>query len=266
MSVYKPLESARDDHTISELCKVCGVTRRMILNYEAHGLITPVSVNEESGYRYYGATSAARICHIKGLQSKGLSLDNIARFTRGDETVLHEHLSDLEERRRTIEAQILHTKALLTEKGDFTVHREMLSACDCIVITEPYRDSQHNFWLLWRITSEVFAKGYQVSPTSGGLFSIRYLDPNSENYGAISAVWALHKPNSETVHFPATEALCVNMKGPYDQLPQVVQVLMAYAAEHRIAHSGQFRIRYLASPQSHADPENYVTQVFLPIE
>lgn len=265
MSDYLPLTSARNNHTISELCKICGVTRRMILNYEDHGLITPVDINESSGYRYYGATSAARICHIKALQTYGLSLNNIARFLNNDSSVIQEHLTNLEAQRTAIDEQISRTKVLLTKPGDDTIHREKLPAGNYVMMTEPAKDSQHNFWLLWRLTSYVFAKGWRINLKGGSLIRINYFDPKDEYYGMVSAAWSLHTPNEETVYFPATEALCITVKGPYDRLPHAVEMLFAYAKEHGIAHEGRIRFSFPVSPQSHADPEQYITCVHLPI-
>ncbi len=254
-------------HSIGDLCKMCGVTRRMVLNYEEHNLISPVKTDPNTGYRYYNATSAARICHIKALQNIGFSLNNIREFISGNQTVLENHLSDLENLKEEIENQIYRTKALLTPYGDYSIHIETLPQADYFTITQPCSNPRDRFALLWDITDYVFEKGWQVSNKGRSLISIIHSDSDSNTsfYGNTTVAWALASPNSETVHFPETKALTLNIRGPYSLLPEAFDALKKYAKEHNYTPSGDVRIAYLTSPQSHADTNDFVTQMFLPI-
>ncbi len=265
MSIFQQPSEQNLLQTISELCTMCGVTRKMVLNYEAHGLIQAVFVNEATGYRYYGATSAARICHIRSLQNVGFSLEDIRLYFENDETVLSSHLNKLETLRTEIDRQISHTQALLTQPGDHHIHRETLPACDYAVMTELCETQQDVFNLLWKLTNHVFHRGWRVAIKSRDLICIRCLDPGDKNYGMATVAWSLHEPNEESVHFEATEALCINMKGPYSQINTVVQQLLHYAETEGIPHKNSIRFAFLTSPQSHSSPDQYVTQVFLPI-
>ena len=68
-------------YQIGEVTKMLGVTRRMLLNYEDLGLLTPAYKNESSGFRYYSADNIVHIRIIKVLQGLGyhcLRLTNIS--------------------------------------------------------------------------------------------------------------------------------------------------------------------------------------------
>ncbi len=253
-------------HSIGDLCKMCGVTRRMVLNFEEHGLIYPMDVDKASGYRYYGAPSAARICHIRSLQKLGFSLDNVKKFLDGDYSTMWDHLEKLNQMKKELEEQISCTRAMLVNEGDFSVHIVTLPEYHCAVITEYCANGHDRFMLLWKITEYVFSKGWQVSGGGKSLFSIHRTNPLQEYYGETSAAWSLAEPNEESVYFPEIRALCVNVKGDYSKLPGAAKALYEYAGKYGYIPAGDMRTAYLTSPQSHANPKDYVTQLFLPIE
>ena len=59
---------------MGEVTKALGLTRKILLNYEELGLLTPTLKNEHNGYRYYSADNLVHIRLIRTLQNLGLSL------------------------------------------------------------------------------------------------------------------------------------------------------------------------------------------------
>ena len=70
--------------TIGEAAKALGVTRRMILNYEDHGLIEPDQKIGAVGNRYYTIDTLTRIRTIRIFQNLGLSLEEIRGYFQND--------------------------------------------------------------------------------------------------------------------------------------------------------------------------------------
>ena len=66
--------------SIGEIARAVGVTRRMILNYEEHGLIRPDIKKGDAGNRYYTIDTFTKIRNIRILQDLGLSLDEIQGY------------------------------------------------------------------------------------------------------------------------------------------------------------------------------------------
>lgn len=66
--------------SIGEITRAAGVTRRMILNYEEHGLIRPDIKKGDAGNRYYTIDTFTKIRNIRILQDLGLSLDEIQGY------------------------------------------------------------------------------------------------------------------------------------------------------------------------------------------
>ena len=66
--------------SIGEIAAALGVTRRIILNYEARGLIQPDVKTGTNGNRYYTVDTFTLIRSIRSFQNLGLSLDEIRGY------------------------------------------------------------------------------------------------------------------------------------------------------------------------------------------
>ena len=66
--------------SIGEIAKSIGITRKIILNYEAKGLIKPDVKDGASGNRYYTIDTFTQIRTIRIFQNLGLSLDEIREY------------------------------------------------------------------------------------------------------------------------------------------------------------------------------------------
>ena len=74
--------------TIGEMAKSIEITRKIILNYEAKGLITPDVKDGKNGNRYYTVDTFTKIRTVRILQKLGLSLDEIHAYLDGKTDLL----------------------------------------------------------------------------------------------------------------------------------------------------------------------------------
>lgn len=66
--------------SIGEIADTIGITRRIILNYEAKGLIKPDQKIGTNGNRYYSIDTFTQIRTIRIFQNLGLTLDEIREY------------------------------------------------------------------------------------------------------------------------------------------------------------------------------------------
>ena len=66
--------------SMGEVSKCLGITRRIILNYEAKGLLHADRKEGTFGNRYYTADTLTRIRSIRVFQDMGLTLDEIRNY------------------------------------------------------------------------------------------------------------------------------------------------------------------------------------------
>lgn len=69
--------------TISQMAKMNSISPQTLRYYDNEGLLTPASVDRETGYRYYNITQSARLDMIQHMKSMGISLRNIKRHIDG---------------------------------------------------------------------------------------------------------------------------------------------------------------------------------------
>jgi DNA-binding transcriptional MerR regulator len=65
---------------IGEFSKIARVSGRLLRYYDEIGLLSPQSIDPETGYRYYSARQLPRLNRILVLKELGLSLEQVARL------------------------------------------------------------------------------------------------------------------------------------------------------------------------------------------
>ena len=75
---------------IGRLAKAANISVDTLRYYDDIGLVTPIYISDESGYRYYAEVQAEQLEKIKELKSYGFSLRDIKKVLLMDEHTLHE--------------------------------------------------------------------------------------------------------------------------------------------------------------------------------
>ncbi len=68
---------------IGEFSKIAQVSGRLLRYYDELGLLKPVRIDRETGYRFYSAQQLPQLNRILALKELGLTLDQIARLVEG---------------------------------------------------------------------------------------------------------------------------------------------------------------------------------------
>ena len=71
---------------IGEIAEFFGVSRKAVRLYEKKGIIKPVEVDAENGYRYYSAEQVQQLNALLELKALGFSLDEIKTVMDGERT------------------------------------------------------------------------------------------------------------------------------------------------------------------------------------
>ena len=102
--------------SIGEIAKAIGITRKIILNYETKGLITPDKKDGTTGNRYYTIDTFTQIRTIRVFQDLGLSLDEIRTYF-SDTTDLQPMINRLEKMKDELILTIEKLKERTQKKG-----------------------------------------------------------------------------------------------------------------------------------------------------
>jgi DNA-binding transcriptional MerR regulator len=90
---------------IGEFSQIARVSGRLLRYYDEIGLLSPQSIDPETGYRYYSARQLPRLNRILVLKELGLSLEHIARLLN-QETSIDEIRGMLTLRKAQIEQSV----------------------------------------------------------------------------------------------------------------------------------------------------------------
>lgn len=247
---------------IGEVAKLLGITRRMILNYEAKGLVQADKKEGEIGNRYYTIDSLTRIRTIRVLQNLGLSLDEIYSYYNGT-TDLLPLITRLEILRDELNLNIERLKERAKNETDFEIKTVTIPA-QTIYMESHYTDNIAEKTVVLRevVLNTVRKYGSDISKR---MFYIEYPldDVNQISY----CVTIPPESQGENIfHLPEERALCIFYHGSYESIPTAKNKIVAFAKENNIPLKGTCRHIYLEGPPQHKDPAKFITQVAVLIQ
>lgn len=247
--------------SIGEIAKALGVTRRIILNYEERGLITPDIRETATGNRYYTIDTFTQLRTIRSFQNLGLSLDEIKAYFN-DSSDIMPLIRRLEKLRNEIN---LHIEKLY-ERSKITSDQIKIITLEKQHI---YRRRYHSETVaertvLLRKTALEAMRAYGTDISRRMYFTEYPVDRPYDLSFCVSIPQGSTGDFVETV--PHLKGICIYYHGAYENLPYAAQKLLAYAKENGLIPCGTLRHTYLEGPPQHKNPEKFITQVFLPIK
>lgn len=247
--------------SIGEIANALGVTRRIILNYEARGLIQPDVKDAAGGNRYYTVDTFTLIRSIRSFQTLGLSLDEIRDYFH-DTADLNALIHRLEELRDmlTLNIEKLYERA---ESTSGKVQMLRLEPQRIYRRTFPCSGVEERKALLRSAALEAL-RAYGTDITQRLYFTEYDIDrPNVVDF----CVAVPDESEGENIlTLPGFQGICIYHHGAYEMLPQVAKRLLAFAAKTGLTPTGRLRHTYLEGPPQHKDPSKFITQVILPLK
>ncbi len=247
---------------IGEVTKALGLTRRMLINYEELGLVTPAFKNENQGFRYYSADNMVHIRLIRTLQKLGLSLSEIREYFN-DTTHLENQIDRLVLLRNQLDQCIAQLHLRQFEESSQEIYQVTLPEFNAFC-----RDFK---------TADLAEKTAQLRQTY--IDALKHFPADNENRMCIQIPAGSDSEGTYIIpvladaglkdirHFPQAAAICIYYRGPYENFPKVHERLMQYALDNNMTPHGYFRNIYMEGPPTHGtNKEAYVTQIALPIK
>lgn len=248
---------------MNEVIKAVGITRRILINYEEHGLVEPATARNEHGFRYYTADNIVHIRLIRTLQNLGLSLEEIREYF-DDSGELDAQIDRLTQLRNRIDRYIAHLRLRQANLAEQEVLQ--VSLPEFRAFCRPFHGKT-----LAQKTAELrqcyieAITDYSLDIENKMCVQMPIDEPDSGMY--VIPVTA-ESEGCEIKQFPAiASALCIYYRGAYENFPKVHAQLLAYAEQHQMTPHGFFRNIYMEGPPTHgANKDAYLTQIALPIK
>jgi len=247
--------------SIGEVAKTLGITRRIILNYEAKGIISPDKKDGETGNRYYTVDTFTRIRAVRAFQNFGLSLDEVREYFN-DNSDLMSVIKRLETMREelnlTIEKLRERTHKENDEIKEITIEPQTVY---CRIYNSKSVADKTN--LLRDTAIEALRK--HGTDITRRMFFTEYSADEPEEVSYCVAVPA-ESEGEHIKHLPELAAISFFHHGAYEDIPDVRKRLIVYAEEKGIKLTGVFRNLYLEGPPQHKDKRKFITQIIAMVE
>lgn len=247
--------------SIGEVAKSIGITRKIILNYEAKGLIRPDKKEGATGNRYYTIETFTQIRSIRVFQKLGLSLDEIREYFN-DSTDLQPMIKRLE----TMRDELTLTLEKLNERSPERRNavKEITVEPQTIYCRVHHAASIADKTVLLRDTALEAMKAHGTDTTKR-MYFIEYSADAPDEISYCVAV----PPESRGEYIkstPARKAISLFHHGAYRDIPDARKRLTQYAQEKKMNLSGLFQHIYLEGPPQHKDETRFITQILAFLE
>lgn len=271
-------------YQIGEISKLSNTPIKTLRYYDEINLLKPQKIDEFSGYRYYSNEQLVLILAIKQFKEAGFSLKEIKQLLGREDLEYNER--KIEEKYKEIDDKIndlLRLKeklkfglkevnkgrdfsdegriqikyipetyiAYLRERGNVSVDEFSVRYCKLMSLIE-----KNNF----HTTKNVMALYYDSC--------VEFEDENKPDYDI-----EVCAPVSETKEidglvrkFGGFKAISAVHYGNYDELICLYRKMYMYARENKYEICGPAIDNYIRDIMSTCDPENYVTELLVPIK
>lgn len=258
------------------------ISIRMLRNYDENGLLTPASVDEFTGYRYYHESQLVRAEQIRSLKSMGFGLAAIGEILAKYEDA-HELERYLMVRQRELEEQAQLTKQRLQllgstikwlrKEGNFMDYNVTLKTLPERYVASLRRvmPSYDREGMLWeQLARETAGQNLQQAVPCYGL-AVYHDEGFKENDVDVEIQMAVtgHYRDTEHVKFktvPPVQIASATYKGSYDQITRVNLAVAEWVRENGYEFDGASFCIYHVSPGDTSNPDELVTEVCYPVK
>ena len=267
---------------IGEFSQLVRVSPRMLRHYEKCGLILPAATDAYTGYRQYSAAQIPTVGQIVTLRDIGFSIEEIGAILprMEDKPFLNRMLCEKASALREAIA-LDHTRLnkLMLMSGEqakekpimlYEVELKKLEAVKVLAL-RAIIPQYNQEGILWEKLGAYIAQNAIACHSDGysTFFDEAYMEANPDVEIAIP-VDTLGESRGEFVfkEYPAVElAATLRFSGPFDGgYDAAGEKLARWMEENGYAFAGNLRGHVITSPDDAANPENWLTELQVPVK
>lgn len=266
---------------IGEFSKLNKIPIKTLRYYDEIGLFKPAKVDAESGYRFYSACQLKRLNKILALRDLGFTLSEIIEIvdSNGTKKVL---ISMLNSRKTQINACILKQQEQLSkvERIIYDINEEdfvmlkydiVVKEIESIKVASirdaiPSYSMQHG---LWKELGEYITKNNAkiVRPGIMTYYDEGYKESNVDCEASEQFIGKLSSSDRVKIKTlePVKQMACIVHQGSYEKLNEAYTAIMKWIEDNEYKIVGYNREIYLEGEWSCKNPEEYITEIQVPI-
>lgn len=266
---------------IGDFSKFAKVSVRMLRYYEKNGLISPEKVDDFTGYRYYSAKQIKRLNQIVILRDLGFNVAEIALYLTIESPLKHKEM--LQDKINVTKVTIKNEKIRLRmlEKATVAIDKKEQDNMEYNVEIKSlpsfkavsYKKTESSYEDEGKLWGEMAQKMGMNNIATTGVFYAEFLDGMAKQGDVeVEIAMSVDKLGDDVdgLVFKETEhidkAVCVLVPGDYSNINPAFEYLANYIEENNLEINGNPRQVPIKSPYDEKNPENYLTELQMPVK
>ena len=262
-------------YKIGDFSSMSKTTIKTLRYYEKEGLLKPVSVDLNTGYRYYETSQLVEISKIISLRQIGLSIKDIKSILDGSDikNILNKRKKELEENLIKFNIELSKVNYLL--EGNNMKNEIFIKEIPSYIIY--YCDGIISDFS--KIPEFVLSSGTECANANPNLKCITpdycyisYLDGEyKESNIKIRYAQAVEKIGTETdkikfMELEAITAVCIYHKGSYENLRDSYNTILKYIEDNNYEIIDNVRECYIDGCWNKENENDYLTEIQFPVK
>src|SRR5579863_7794791 len=262
---------------IGDFSRATHLSVKMLRHYHELGLLEPVEVDLDSGYRRYAAEQIVTAQVIRRFRDLDMPLQDIQIVLHAPDVetrnrVISNHLARLESNLARTQDTVASLRGLLDRPQDTSVpidHRHV-AATPAAVITDIVETAHVVAWYrgaMGEVAATLSAQDITPAGPLGGIFDTELFTQDRGRITIFLACDPLPQPVGRvgtTIIPPAELAITVHF-GSNTEVDRTYGALAAYVTKHALAVEGPIREYYLVGPSDTQDESLWRTEIGWPI-
>ena len=261
-------------YKIGDFSSMSKTTIKTLRYYEKEGLLKPVYVDLNTGYRYYETSQLITISKIISLRQIGLSIKDIKDVLNGGnlEKILVRRRSELEANLVKIDTELSKINYLLEENNMNNeifvkeIPSYIIYYCDGMIT---------DFSKIPEFVLQAGAECKEANPNlkcvSPSYCYINYLDGEYKEkdikirYAEAVTNFGKETDNVKFMKTDAVNAVCIYHKGKYDTLRDSYNIILKYIEENNYEIVDYIRECYIDGCWNKDNEDDYLTEIQVPV-
>jgi effector-binding domain-containing protein len=265
---------------IGDFSRLSRVTVKALRYYDEIGLLKPVEVDRFTGYRYYSVDQLPRLNRIIVLKNLGLSLEEVSQLIDNDlpaehiRQLLHVKQAEIRQRLQDEQGRLGQVEEWLRqiEKEGIMPEQDVIikkvaaqKVASVRGVVPTYGDIDQLFNELCPYLEQ--HKAQWIGPPIAVYHDMEYMEKDVDIEVAVPIANSI--PTTDRIkvaELPAVEQMaCLIHRGPYETIGESYKALMAWAEANGYQIAGPDREVYLQGPEPGRSPEEFITELQLPV-
>jgi DNA-binding transcriptional MerR regulator len=250
----------------------------MLRHYHEVGLLEPVDVDVDSGYRRYAPEQIVTAQVIRRFRDLDMPLEDIQIVLKAPDVetrnrVIANHLARLESNLAQTQKTVASVRSLLERPQDSgmpPIEHRHVAATPAAVITDIVDTAHVVAWFrgaIGEVAATLSAQGISPTGPAGGIFDAELLNEGEGRVTIFLPSDPLPQPvgRVSTAIIPPVELAMTVHLGSNTEVDRTYGALAAYVTKHAFAVEGPIREYYLVGPSDTPDESLWQTEIGWPI-